>query len=173
MVKIGLASLICFSSLCVQTIANAQIAIGQMQARSGSNVTGVVTLSETTGGLLIEANIQGLTPGASHGFHIHEGSDCDTPDASSAGPHFNPTGMPHGAPNSHHSHAGDLPNLQATNDGSAVLSTLSKQVSLQAGANNNVLGRTLVVHAEPDDHTSQPAGNAGARIGCAVIVSMQ
>jgi Cu-Zn family superoxide dismutase len=173
MIRAQVVGLVCLMGLLINTSAAAQTAVGELQARSGSNVTGIVTLTETTEGLLIEANVQGLSPNSSHGFHIHDGFDCDTPDASSAGPHFNPTDMPHGAANSPHSHAGDLPNLQTTSDGTAVLSTLSQEVSLQANAKNNVLGRTLVVHAGPDDHTSQPAGNSGDRIACAVIVSAQ
>jgi Cu-Zn family superoxide dismutase len=171
MIRMMWVGALCCAGLVMQTSANAQTAVGELQARSGSNVTGVVTLTQTDGGLLIQANIQGLTPNASHGFHIHEGTDCDTPDASSAGPHFNPTSMPHGVTNSSHSHAGDLPNLQAGSDGKSVLSVLNQQVSLQSNADNNVLGRTLVVHAAPDDHTSQPAGNSGARVACAVIAS--
>lgn len=149
--------------------SSAQTASAQLEPRSGSSVSGTVKLMQTNDGLEFDAQIEGLAPGSAHGFHVHQGTDCDTPDASSAGPHFNPKDMPHGDPNSSHSHAGDLPNLVANQNGQATLVTRSPQVSLDRGAANNVLGRTLVVHADPDDHTTQPAGNAGSRIACGVI----
>ena len=157
------------SLLLLPMYSSAQTASAQLEPRSGSSVTGTVKLTQADDGVTFEAVIEGLSPGNAHGFHVHEGTDCDTPDASSAGGHFNPTGMPHGAPNSSHSHAGDLPNLQAHQNGRATLSTINDQVSLERGAANNIVGRTLVIHAEPDDHVSQPAGNSGARIACGVI----
>ncbi|UOD51691.1 superoxide dismutase family protein [Orrella daihaiensis] len=147
----------------------AQTASTQLEPRSGSSVSGTVKLMQTNDGIQFDAQVEGLKPGSAHGFHVHQGTDCDTADASSAGPHFNPKDMPHGGPNSSHSHAGDLPNLVATQDGRATLITISQQVSLASGAANNVLGRTIVVHADPDDHMTQPAGNAGSRIACGVI----
>jgi len=149
---------------------SAQTATAQLQPRSGSNVQGAVTLSQTDRGLRIEAQVDNLTPNAEHGFHVHQGTDCDTPDASSAGGHFNPTDKPHGEPASPHSHAGDLPNLTANSEGTATLSTVSSEISLSKGQSNSVIGRTMIVHALPDDHHSQPAGNAGARVACGVIV---
>lgn len=148
-----------------------ETASATLKPTSGSNVLGTINLRQGQSGLCIEAEVRGLTPNTEHGFHIHAGDNCDTPDAASAGPHFNPTDKPHGQPESIHSHAGDLPNLKANDQGVATLTTISPTVSLVAGQANNVLGRTFVVHAEPDDHHSQPAGNSGARVACGVIVA--
>ena len=163
-------ALVLTSSLAVAQ-ANSDQAQATLQAKSGSNVSGSVTLNQTDSGLRIKADVSGLTPNTEHGFHIHAGDKCNTPDASSAGPHFNPTDKPHGEPESIHSHAGDLPNLKANDQGVATLTTVSPTVSLISGQANNVMGRTVVVHADPDDHHSQPAGNAGARVACGVIVA--
>lgn len=151
--------------------ANSDQAQATLQAKSGSNVSGTVTLRQTDSGLRIKADVSGLTPNTEHGFHIHAVDNCNTPDAASAGPHFNPTDKPHGQAESIHSHAGDLPNLRANDQGVATLTTVSPTVSLNPGQANNVMGRTVVVHADPDDHHSQPAGNAGARVACGVIVA--
>jgi len=148
-----------------------EIASATLIPTSGSNVLGTINLRQTDSGLRIKADVSGLTPNTEHGFHIHAGDNCNTPDAASAGPHFNPTDKPHGEPESIHSHAGDLPNLKANDQGVATLTTVSPTVSLNPGQANNVMGRTFVVHAEPDDHHSQPAGNAGARVACGVIVA--
>ena len=149
--------------------AQPSTAIAELEPRSGSEVSGIVNLQQTDNGLRIQAEVTGLKPDAEHGFHIHAGDNCASADASSAGPHFNPEDKPHGQPESLHSHAGDLPNLAADASGTAKLTTVSPTVSLINGQSNNVNGRTIVVHAKPDDHHSQPAGNAGARVACGVI----
>lgn len=115
--------------------------------------------------------ISGLTPGQ-HGFHIHEFGD-NTNGCTSAGPHFNPDGKEHGAPNASVRHVGDLGNVEAGADGVAKINITDKLIAL-AGT-NNIIGRTVVVHADIDDfgvgghELSKSTGNAGARLGCGVI----
>src|SRR5574343_1241941 len=94
------------------TPAAGPMASADLQARSGSAVSGKVTLTETNGRLRVEAQVAGLTPGE-HGFHIHEIGDCSAPDASSAKGHFNPAGKSHGHHASPEHHGGDMPNLVA------------------------------------------------------------
>jgi Cu-Zn family superoxide dismutase len=130
-------------------------------ATSGSQVKGSATLTANDKGVHFEVKVSGLTPGV-HGFHVHEVGDCSALDASSAKGHYNPTGQPHGM------HAGDLPDLTANGDGVATLSADVAGLSLSEGA-GGILNRALVVHADADDHKSQPAGNSGKRIGCGVI----
>lgn len=117
------------------------------------------------GGVRVIANLEGLTPGQ-HGFHLHEKGDCSAPDATSAGGHYNPAGSPHGAPTAAAAsrHMGDLGNIEAGPDGKANLERVDDVL-----AYDNLKGLAVLVHANPDDLTSQPAGNAGARIGCGVI----
>ena len=102
-----------------------------------------------------------------HGFHVHETGDCSALDASSAGAHYNPAGAAHGDPASVTHHAGDIPNVQADESGRARVDARVQGVSL--GGANDIIGRALIVHADPDDYTTQPSGNSGARIACGVI----
>jgi superoxide dismutase, Cu-Zn family len=128
---------------------------------SGSAVSGTVNLSAVAGGVHFDVKASGLKPGV-HGFHVHEIGDCSAPDASSAKGHFNPAAKPHGQ------HAGDLPDLTADASGNAILSADVSGIELGDGA-TSILNRAVVIHADPDDHTSQPAGNSGKRIACGVI----
>ncbi|MCL2021444.1 MAG: superoxide dismutase family protein [Betaproteobacteria bacterium] len=112
------------------------------------------------------AKVDGLTPG-SHGFHIHDKGDCSAPDASSAGGHFNPHQTAHGKVGAAAYHAGDLPSLEADANGKATLNVELDSITLTG--EHSIVGRGLIVHADPDDYVSQPTGNAGARVACAVI----
>ena len=137
-----------------------------LKATSGSQVAGTVSFTETTSGVQVVAEVSGLTPGK-HGFHVHEKGDCSDPEGKSAGGHFNPGGTEHGAPDADVHHAGDLGNLMAGEDGNARLEAVFEGVSLSG--DDGLIGRGLIVHADPDDLSSQPTGNAGARVACAVI----
>jgi superoxide dismutase, Cu-Zn family len=137
---------------------------------SGSLVSGTLALAAMGDGVHITGELGGFRPGSSHGFHIHETGDCSAADASSAGDHFNPTGAPHGRAGSGAHHLGDMDNLVADAQGRARVDVHVRGVSLGTGLANDVAGRALVAHAVPDDYRSQPAGNAGARVACGVIV---
>ncbi len=150
------------------TLAHAAApAISVISPVGTSNVKGVLTLTPTENGVLISGVVAGLTPNGIHGFHIHECGDCTAVDASSAGGHYNPTQMPHAGPHHDMHHQGDLGNLVANADGIATVSVIS--VSAKLDGPYSVMGRALVIHAKPDDLTSQPAGASGPRIGCGVI----
>ena len=86
----------------------------------------------------------------------------------STGGHFNPTGKPHGAHSSAERHAGDLPSLKADAQGRVDVKLHLMGVTIGTGA-TDIVGKGLIVHAMPDDYTTQPTGNSGARIACAVI----
>jgi Cu-Zn family superoxide dismutase len=154
-------------SACSTTVS-APAASATLAGRSGSAVSGSVNFVEVAGGVKIEAQVAGLTPGE-HGFHVHEVGDCSAPDATSAKGHFNPTGMAHGKHDNAVHHGGDMPNLVANTQGEAHYSVELKGMSL-IGA-NSVIGRSVVIHADPDDYQSQPAGNSGKRIACGVIAA--
>lgn len=161
-----------FAAMALLTLAACQSmpAPGSVQVRlepkSGSSVTGTVTFTPSSDGILVIANLKGLTPNAEHGFHVHEKGDCSAPDAMSAGGHFNPSDSAHGAAGANH-HAGDMPNLRADAYGNASYRTLLAGIALEGS--QGVLGRSVVVHRDPDDYKSQPAGNSGPRIACGVI----
>lgn len=141
-------------------------AMAIMNPTEGSKVKGVVSFAKEGGGVRIIADIQGLAPGP-HGFHIHEFGDCSSPDAASAGGHFNPGDMPHGAPGADKRHAGDLGNIEADKNGHARLEVTDNKISFSGP--NSIIGRSIVVHAQADDYKSQPTGNSGARVACGVI----
>lgn len=145
-------------------------AVANMASASGSLVSGrlqVMTMGANA--VHIAGEIGGLEPGTSHGFHIHEHGDCSAADASSAGGHFNPAGSVHGRMDQGAHHAGDIDNIVANAQGVARVNMHIPGLTLGTGAANDVAGRAIVVHADADDYTSQPAGNAGKRIACGVI----
>lgn len=130
-------------------------------------VKGVVRFVEEDGAVRVTAQIEGLKPGSKHGFHVHEFGDASAPDATSAGDHFNPEDHPHDLPPQSRRHAGDLGNLEADDSGRADCEMVVENLTLTGGA-GAILGRAVIVHAEPDDG-GQPTGNAGDRIGIGVI----
>jgi Cu-Zn family superoxide dismutase len=142
-------------------------AIAVLHPTAGNKVSGTVTFTEVADGVQVQAELTGLTPG-NHGFHVHEFGDCSAADAGSAGAHFNPTNKPHAGPDDTERHVGDMGNLEADASGKATLDYLDHQISL-TNDQQSVIGRSVVVHAKPDDLKSQPAGNSGARIACGVI----
>lgn len=134
----------------------------------GNQVSGTVHFKQRGETVLVEVKVTGLKPNGTHGFHVHEKGDCSAADASSAGGHFNPEKTPHGGLSSEKRHAGDFGNLQADANGFAQTSIQVSGVTLGAEA-NSIIGRAVIVHANPDDLTSQPSGNAGARVACGLI----
>ena len=109
-----------------------------------------------------------LRGGGEFGFHVHEKGDCSSADFMSAGGHFNPGGKPHAHYGKPERHAGDLQNLRADSEGNATYVFETNLLTVAPGP-NSVVGRAIVIHANPDDYTSQPAGNSGPRIACGVI----
>lgn len=131
-----------------------------------NSTRGIVTFTQQPDGIAVTAQISGLTPGE-HGFHIHEFGDCSSTDCSGAGSHFNPMSHQHGGPDQRIRHVGDLGNIVADANGSATYSSIDRRLSLNGL--HSIIGRSVIVHAQGDDFTTQPTGNAGARVGCGVI----
>lgn len=156
-----------FIAACSSMSMSGPRAEAKMEARSGSAVAGTVSFSQSGDKLVVEARVSGLTSGE-HGFHIHESGDCSAADATSAKGHFNPGGMAHGYHGGMERHAGDMPNLVADSYGNA--SFKSEVAMLTLGSDpSSIMGRSVVIHADPDDFKSQPAGNSGKRIACGTI----
>jgi len=139
----------------------------------GDKVNGTIWFTQEGEGkpLNVKGEITGLAPGL-HGFHVHEFGDT-TDGCTSAGAHFNPHGKTHGGPGDDERHAGDLGNVTAGQDGKASINVTDKVMSLCGPM--SIVGRTMVVHADPDDlgkggvELSKTTGNAGARVACGVI----
>ena len=142
-------------------------AVAVLHPTKESEVSGKVDFIKTPQGVRIVAEIQGLTPGNKHGFHIHEFGDCTAEDAASAGDHYNPADQPHGGPTDQRRHAGDFGNIEADADGNAHFEMVDAVITLEGP--HTIIGRAVVVHAEEDDLTTQPSGKAGDRLACGVI----
>lgn len=139
---------------------------------SAGQSVGTVRAWQTAGGVTFRIDAAGLPHGV-HGIHVHSVGRCDTPDFASAGPHWNPAGRKHGTANPAGPHAGDLPNVIAAANGTlGETVTLSGANLLGAGAAGTLLdadGAALVLHSAADDYATDPSGNSGARIACAVL----
>jgi len=129
-------------------------------------VIGAVRMWETPGGVTFRLGAAGLPHGI-HGIHVHATGRCDPPGFTSAGAHFNPTAAKHGFNNPAGPHRGDLPNISVAANG-----VLQEAVSLPGASFASLLdadGAALVIHARADDYATDPSGNSGDRIACAVI----
>ena len=138
-----------------------------LEPTRGSSTKGTVSFVQKGDRVRVNAQVSGLKPGAEHGFHVHEKGDCSSGDGMSAGGHFNPTGKPHGPITADH-HVGDMPNLKADANGNATASFELAGLAIGSSA-SDIVSKGLIVHRDPDDYKSQPAGNSGPRIACAVI----
>jgi superoxide dismutase, Cu-Zn family len=130
---------------------------------------GTLQLAATSNGVQITGTVTGLTPNSEHGFHVHQAGDCSSADFKSAGDHFNPMSVPHGAPTADPHHLGDIPNLKADEQGSATVNAAIAGATLRDGGMHDLVGKAVIVHAKPDDYTTQPSGNSGDRIACGVV----
>jgi Cu-Zn family superoxide dismutase len=169
-IKISLLLLLLFASLTGVAMAQEPLqATADIQDVAG-NVIGVATFTEEAEGVRIVVNVTGLEGGGGRGIHIHEVGSC-TPDFGAAGEHFNPTGAQHGLDNPSGPHAGDLPNLEVAEDGSAAYEAVNSLITLSEGPNSilDADGSALIIHSDRDDQMTDPTGNSGMRIACGVI----
>jgi len=143
-------------------------ATAQLQPTKGSKTFGEATFEQVGDKVRVVVFVQGLRPGQEHGLHIHEVGDCSSGDGMSTKGHFNPFGKPHAHHGSPERHAGDLPALRAGKDGRGNIQVDMDIITVGPGP-ASIVGRGLIVHADPDDYKTQPTGNAGARIACGVI----
>jgi Cu-Zn family superoxide dismutase len=152
-----------------QTIpADAPRATASLQPTRGSTVSGTASFVQVDGKVRVTANVRGLKPNAEFGFHVHEAGDCSSGDGMSTKGHFNPYGKAHAHAGVPERHAGDLPSLKSDASGNAALEADVDIITVAPGP-ASIVGRGLIVHAQPDDYKTQPTGNAGARSACAVI----
>ena len=146
------------------------LASAGIKPTKGSKTFGEANFEQTgSNKVRVSVFVQGLRPGQEHGLHIHEKGDCSG-DATGAGGHFNPHNKPHGPFETADKHAGDLPSLKANKEGRARVEVEVQGLTVTAGA-ASIIGRAIVVHADPDDFKTQPTGNSGARIACGVITA--
>lgn len=135
---------------------------------SGEEI-GAATLTALPNGVLMAIEINGLPADQWVAFHVHENGTCDhETDHESAGGHFNPTDVEHGYLTETGPHAGDMPNQYVPADGILRSQVFNPFVTLDDGE-AGIIGRALMIHAGEDDYATQPTGDAGDRLACAVI----
>lgn len=140
------------------------------ESKSQSTATGTATFEEKKGIVTFEAKLSGLKPGI-HAIHIHEKSDCSAADGSSAGGHWNPTYKKHGKWGEGECHKGDIGNFTADENGNGTITLSTDEWCIGCGdQTKDIVGKGLIVHANPDDFVTQPTGNAGGRIACSGII---
>lgn len=145
-----------------------QTAIANFLDREGKDV-GRAALTAAEGGVLIDLQVSGLPANRWVAFHIHETGNCDPASKyETAGKHFNPDNKEHGLLAANGPHEGDMPNQYVNEDGILRAQVFDTMVTLDE-KDNGIRGRALIIHANSDDYRSQPAGDAGERLACAVI----
>jgi Cu-Zn family superoxide dismutase len=173
---IGLSTLMASTSPAWQAPTSATAPRSAVTARaalvdtSGKTI-GDAFLRETPNGVLLKVDLGSAAAGV-HGFHIHETGRCDRPTFESAGGHFAPRGAEHGLLDPKGPHAGDLPNVHVPADGRLSFEFLAPNLTLRSG-DASLLdddGSALVMHRDRDDYTTEPAGSAGDRIACGVVM---
>ncbi len=151
------------ASAAIANAGSANFVDAQGQQNGTAELTGI------DDGVLIRIEVTGLPASQWVAFHVHETGTCDhTTEHESAGGHFNPTGKDHGYLAGNGPHAGDMPNQYVGDDGVLRADVFNSFVELGNGE-TGITGRALMIHAEADDYESQPSGDAGARLACAVI----
>lgn len=132
---------------------------------SSGAVVGAVEVEPRANGTYLRIAVESM-PAGDHGLHLHAVGRCEGPTFQSAGGHWNPSGREHGHLNPAGAHAGDLPNLTVSANGRGAINFL-----VSGGKLGDTDGTSLVVHARPDDYRTDPSGNSGDRIACAVLVA--
>lgn len=169
----GIGNLIaaCCIAVSAPAVWAADKAVAEIVNVDGETI-GQAVFEQAPTGVLMRVAVSGLTPGE-HGIHLHGTGKCE-PDFKAAKGHINPEGSKHGLRNPEGPDSGDLPNLFVANDGTAQAEFFTTRVSVVAGGEATPAlldedGATVVIHANPDDHQTQPIGGAGGRVGCGVI----
>ncbi len=140
-----------------------------VEAKSGTPTQGTAKFSQSGKMVTMDLNVYKLTPGI-HAVHLHEKADCSAADGTSAGGHWNPSGSDHGKWGAEHFHMGDIGNLNADKDGTArIVFKTDKWCIGCTDDSKNILGKSLIIHADKDDFHTQPTGNAGGRVGCVEV----
>ena len=165
MKKLAVITLVSLALACAHT-PKGPAASATLAPTTGQTAKGTVTFTDLPDGTQVVVDLTNVPPGV-HGFHIHEGSSC-ADDAKAAGGHFNPDNMPHAAPEATSHHAGDFGNVTADDKGEVHATFVTHSATVATGTHSAV-GHAVVLHANPDDLTTQPTGNAGGRIACGVV----
>jgi Cu-Zn family superoxide dismutase len=167
------AVFVSLAAACSMSTESASQAIAELKDKDGKAV-GTATFRESSGGVTVNVNVKGLTPGL-HAVHVHAVGQCEAPAFTSAGGHFNPAQKKHGHKSPEGAHAGDLPNMLVAKDGTGRFEAFTDGMTLKSGATSvfDKDGSALVVHVGVDDYVTDPTGNAGDRAACGIITLTQ
>ncbi|HLV40895.1 MAG TPA: superoxide dismutase family protein [Brumimicrobium sp.] len=159
-------------SLALGDVKNAKTKVIEtnLNSKSDSKASGDIVFTERTGQVKMEAKFSGLKPGT-HAIHLHENANCSSKDGKTAGGHWNPTNEKHGKwGDAEGYHKGDIGNFEVDEEGNATVHFETSQWCIACDdSTKNIIGRSVVVHQGGDDFISQPAGDAGKRVGCSEI----
>jgi len=146
----------------------------KLEPKSDSQVSGSAVFKEADGKVTMVAVFEGLTEGT-HAIHLHEKADCSSADGKSTGGHWNPTNEPHGKwGDAKGYHKGDIGNMEADAKGNATINFSTDQWCIGCGdSNKDIIGKAIIVHQGTDDFTTQPTGDAGGRVSCGGIISLE
>jgi superoxide dismutase, Cu-Zn family len=170
MKKLALVSILLLTIFACRSAQNGPMAMAMLHPTSGSQAVGMVHFQQMSDGSVeVSVDLTNVPPGV-HGFHIHDKGDCGD-NGNAAGPHFDVSSMPHGAPDAVSHHAGDFGNVTADANGHIDAKFTTHAITVSPGA-RSVIGHAVILHGNRDDLTSQPAGNAGPRIACGVAEAM-
>lgn len=152
-------------------VAMAQTVTINLEPKSDSKVSGTAVFTEENGTVSMLATLTGLEPGI-HAIHVHQSSDCSSPDGKSTGGHWNPTNEPHGKWGAEAGyHKGDIGNFTADENGNATVNFSTNEWCIGCeDETKNILGKAIIVHAGTDDFITQPTGDAGGRVSCGGII---
>jgi len=153
----------------VEPEAEPATATATLMTADGTEV-GTATFTQDVGQTTASFHLTGVSAAGTHGIHVHETGECTPPEFTSAGSHFNPTNADHACPPAAPRHAGDFGNVEIADDGSGHLEITTDLITVEDGP-NSVVGKAVILHAGPDDCTTQPTGDAGGRLACGVIES--
>ena len=170
-IVLGLLAVVGMGALMQSVPSTAEIKTVQMVNNKGEPM-GVISLSKTNAGVLLNLKLSGLTPNGEHAIHIHETGKCDVEaNFKTAGGHYNPHAKMHGMKHAEGHHAGDMPNLKPNKKGEIQTAFVNMHVTLDNAKAGlfDADGSSIVIHAGADDHMSQPSGAAGDRIACGVV----
>ena len=148
-----------------KTVLAATATIGETNE---SGVAGKASFTQTGDNIKLVISLANASAGE-HAVHIHATGDCSAPDGTSAGGHWNPTGVAHGKWGEGEFHLGDIGNMTVDDQGMGKIELTTNLWEMNTGSDIDIVGKAIIVHAGADDFVSQPSGNAGARIGCGVI----
>lgn len=162
----GAAAIILAAAGCATPLDAPRGALSVPLLSSGGQSVGTVRLWETPGAVSFRIEGNGFSVGRK-GLHVHAVGRCDAPAFTTAGPHWNPGGRQHGLANPAGPHAGDLGNVPVSANGALRETVVLNGASLAALRDSD--GSALVLHAREDDNVTDPSGNSGDRIACAVL----